>query len=236
MKKALIGILPLIDEFKDSYWMLPQYMKGIEEAGGIPVMLPLTTDKKLLESLCDRLDGFLFSGGHDISPKLYNEKELDTCGTIIEKRDEMEAALFKLAYERDIAVLGICRGIQLINAVLDGSLYQDLPSQHPTTTEHHQKPPYDNPIHKVTINKESPLYTLLEKDILDVNSYHHQAIKALSPILSPMAYSDDGLIEAIYAKDKKYIWAVQWHPEFSYKNADSKKIFKSFVNACQKAL
>lgn len=232
MKKPLIGVVPLMDYDKDSYWMLPGYMKGIEEAGGIPLMLPLTDDCSAIEQLAELCDGFLLTGGHDVSPELYGEKILKECGEICPERDIMEKHLLELALDADKAVLGICRGIQFINAVLGGSLYQDLPTQHESSTKHVQKPPYDVPVHKVNVCEKSPLYELLGKEKLDVNSYHHQAVKELSPELEAMAYSEDGLVEAVCMPEKNFIWAVQWHPEFSYKvNEDSKKIFSAFVSA-----
>ena len=232
MNKPRIGLIPLVDNEKDSYWMLPGYMNGILNAGGIPVVLPLTDDMDILKQIVDTYDGFLFTGGHDVSPKLYGEDKLDVCGECCELRDNMEKALFTMLYEKDKAILGICRGIQFINSMLGGTLYQDLPTQKPSDIEHHQLPPYDEPIHKVNITPNTPLYELLGREELSVNSYHHQAVKELSSELCAMAYSTDGLVEAIYSPYKNYIWAVQWHPEFSYlKDENSRKIFKSFVDA-----
>lgn len=231
MRKPLIGILPLVDMDKESYWMLPGYMKGITQASGIPVMLPLISDEADLQQLVDTCDGFLFTGGQDVSPSVYHEQISEKCGDCCQERDEMEITLFRLALERDKAVLGICRGIQFMNAALGGSLYQDLPTEHPSNICHQQKPPYDESVHEVRLVWESPLCRLLGKKKLAVNSYHHQAINALSPDLEPMAYSEDGLVEAVWCPTARYVWAVQWHPEFSYHNDDSRQIFESFVDA-----
>ena len=130
-------------------------------------------------------------------------------------------------------LLGICRGIQFLNVHLGGTLYQDLPAEHPSAANHHQTPPYDAPVHSVTLTAGSPLCALLGKDTLAVNSLHHQAIKTLAPGLAAMAVSEDGLTEAVCLPDKRFVWAVQWHPEFSFRvNEDSRKIFKAFVGAC----
>ena len=111
-------------------------------------------------------------------------------------------------------------------------MYQDLPTQYESEIQHHQNPPYDIPVHKVKLKKDSPLYKCLETEFLDVNSYHHQAVKELAPDLKVMAVSEDGLIEAVYMPEFRFLWAVQWHPEFSYKTDDnSRKIFKTFVEA-----
>lgn len=232
MERPMVGIIPLVDKERESYWMLPGYMEGLASEGAIPVMLPLTSDQAVLEQIVEKFDGFLFTGGQDVSPAIYGEETLPVCGDCCKERDEMERKLLALAWEQDKPVLGICRGIQFINAVLGGTLYQDLPSQKPSEVEHHQSPPYDEPIHDVRIVENSPLHRLLCQMKLSVNSYHHQGVKELSPKLDAMAYSTDGLVEAVYAPEKKYIWAVQWHPEFSFlKDSNSRIIFQSFVES-----
>lgn len=230
--KPVIGVMPLLDSKRESYWMLPGYMQGVERAGGIPVMLPLTEDEEDIDFIAEKFDGFLLTGGQDVSPELYGEERLDLCGECSSLRDGMEKRLFTDAVEEDKPVLGICRGIQFINAVLGGTLYQDLTAQKPSDTEHCQKPPYDRPVHRVDIKCGTPLYELIGKQSLYVNSYHHQAVKELAPRLRAMAYSSDGLTEAVYMPDKSFVWAVQWHPEFSYKtDEDSRKIFSALVKA-----
>ena len=232
MSKPIIGVMPLWDDEKDSIWMLPGYFDGINQAGAIPIMLPFSENEQELDQLIKMCDGFLFTGGHDVSPELYNEKTLDGLVSSCVKRDKMESYILKKAIQLDKPILGICRGIQFINAALGGTLYQDIPTQYETETEHHQNPPYDIPVHKVKVINDSPLYKCLDTELLDVNSYHHQAVKDLAPNLEVMAVSEDGLVEAVYKPDQKFLWAVQWHPEFSYKTDDnSRKIFKTFIEA-----
>ena len=154
MKKPLIGVVPLWDSEKNCYWMLPNYMQGIEKSGGIPVMLPLTEDEEIIKQLVNTCDGFLFTGGQDVDPKIYNEVRTKQCGESCTQRDNMETELFRLAYEKDKSILGICRGIQFINAVMGGTLYRDLQTEHPTYTVHHQPHPYDKPINSVKIMKK----------------------------------------------------------------------------------
>ena len=234
MKRPLIGIVPLVDEQRDSYWMLPGYMQGVEQAGGVPVMLPLTQDEEALAQLAETCDGFLFTGGQDVSPVLYGKAPSPYCGETCPERDEMEKALLTLALAADKPVLGICRGIQFLNVCLGGTLYQDLPTEHSSSVQHHQTPPYDAPVHQVTLVPGSPLQVLLQKEWLGVNSLHHQAIRTTAPQLQEMALSEDDLVEAVCLPDKKFVWAVQWHPEFSFKvNEDSRKIFRKFVESCQ---
>lgn len=232
MKKPVIAIMPLYDDEKNSYWMLPQYMQMIEQAGGLPVMLPMSHDHMILKQIAESFDGFLFTGGHDISPHLYHQKAMIQCGQICSCRDDMEKELFQLIYQKNKPILGICRGIQLFNVLLGGTLYQDLPSQRESWINHHQSPPYDKPQHNNTIVKATPLYDLLAVEKLQVNSYHHQAIKELSPLLKAMAISEDGLIEAIYHPDKKYLWAIQWHPEYMMDDQSSQYIIAEFIKKC----
>lgn len=233
--KPIIGVLPLWDDDKESLWMLPGYFEGIQRAGGIPIMLPLVMDAEITEQCMAMCHGFLFTGGHDVSPEIYGSEIVANNIVCNKERDYMESHLLKLALENDKSVLGICRGIQFINAYLGGTLFQDLPTEHPSEIEHHQKPPYDIPVHKNIIIKDSPLYNLLGTNRLFVNSYHHQAIKDLAPVLKSMAESEDGLIEAVYMPSHKYVWAVQWHPEFSYETDEaSMKIFESFIESMRR--
>ncbi len=232
MKKPIVGVMPLWDEEKESIWMLPGYIDGIHMAGALSIVFPFTTDREELEELVGLCDGILLTGGDDVAPELYGEERLENMVSCCHIRDEMEAIVLDQAIERNLSVLGICRGIQFINVHLGGTLYQDLPSMHSFGIGHHQSAPYDVPIHQVTILKDSPLYDLLGSERLDVNSYHHQAIKELSDQLEAMAYSPDGLVEAVRMKGQKFLWAVQWHPEFSYKvDESSRRIFRAFVSS-----
>ena len=231
--KPVIGVMPLWDEQKQSLWMLPGYLDGIRTAGGVPLILPFTEDREELEQLAALCSGFLFTGGQDVSPSLYGEAQLpqtvDTCPA----RDHMEGICLELALREKKPVLGICRGIQFINAAMGGTLYQHLPLQHPSNTEHHGTPPYSTPVHNVTVLPDTPLRALLGKETLAVNSYHHQAVKDCAPRLVPMAVSEDGLVEAVYLPEHPFLWAVQWHPEFSYREDPcARAVFSAFVRAC----
>lgn len=235
MKKAIIGVMPLVDKERESLWMLPAYMEGIEAAGGIPVIMPLTNEEETLHRLSDMADGFLFTGGQDVSPALYRKKAGEYCGESCQKRDSMEKILLSIAIREEKPVLGICRGIQLINAALGGTLYQDLPTEYASDLEHHQKPPYDVAAHGVKLVTGTPLSELLGEETMEVNSYHHQAIRELAPVLKPMAYAEDGLVEAVWMPEHRFLWAVQWHPEYNYRvSAESRKLFKKFVDTCSR--
>ena len=230
-KSPVIGVTPLWDANLKSVWMLPDYLEGIKAAGGIPVVLPLEMSEEDAGRIVETCDGFLFTGGQDVSPELYGAK--DATGNIIPspERDRLETLLLKKALQADKAVLGICRGLQFINAFLGGTLWQDLPSQHPSDIIHRQGKPYGVPTHRVMLDGD--LKTLLGKDILEVNTLHHQAVKDLADSLTPMAVAPDGLIEAARMTGKRFVWAVQWHPEYMFKtDADSLAIFSCFVRHC----
>lgn len=228
-----IGVIPLFDYKRDSYWMIPGYLDGIRSAGGFPVVLPLINDSSGIEKAMELCDGFLFTGGQDVEPKVYNEEKTELCGETSPERDEMEKLVLEEAMKRNKPVLGICRGIQFINACLGGTLWQDIPSQFSDKLKHCQKPPYDQPVHDVQIIENSPLHDLLKKEKISVNSYHHQGVRELSPQLKAMATASDGLTEAVYAPGNSFLWAVQWHPEFSFrKDENSRLIFKAFIDHC----
>ena len=233
--KPVIGITPIYDSAKSSYWMLPGYMKGLEDAGALPVMLPMTDDEQTIGDILSRVDGILFSGGDDINPALYGETMLPECGGHYALRDRFEKKLMERALIADMPMLCICRGFQLMNVVFGGTLYQDIPTQLASDVIHNQGKPYENSSHGVEIYEDTPLYSLLQKDILYVNSRHHQGIKDLSPILEKMAESPDGLTEAVYISGCNFAWGLQWHPEHMHQvDKDSQKIFEAFVRACGK--
>ena len=234
MARPVIGLIPLVDESRDSFWMLPGYLNGIARAGGIGVMLPLTDSNEDIEEILSRFDGFLFTGGHDVAPVVYGQEMLDICGDLCPGRDAMEEKLLMGALKCNKPVLGICRGIQLMNAVLGGTLYQDLPTQFPSETNHRMAAPYGRPEHPVTILPGTPFAELGIPEEIGVNSCHHQGILTLSAQMEPMAQSPDGLVEAAYIPGQKYACAVQWHPEFfPVEDEISGIIFKSFVDACK---
>lgn len=233
MKKPVIGIVPLVDIPRESLWMLPGYMEGIQASGGLPVMLPLTERAEDAEAMAELCDGFLFTGGHDVSPVLYGEEPLPVCGEVCPAREGLELPLLEAAIRKNRSILGICRGMQLLNAALGGTLYQDLPAQRPSDCGHHMDAPYDREAHRVTLPAGTPLAALLGREEIGVNSCHHQGVRTLSPRLRAMALAPDGLVEAVYMPELAFAWAVQWHPEFSRRaDANSQRIFDAFVGSC----
>ena len=232
MRKPIIGVTPLWDSERRSVWMLPEYLDAIRCAGGIPVVLPLLAEPGDIGRLAREFDGFLFTGGQDVSPELYGAANTGLTNPSPE-RDAMETFLLKAVLREDKPVLGICRGLQFINAALEGTLWQDLSSEHPSDIIHRQGKPYDNPAH--TVRLQGTLEEMLGKTELRVNSLHHQAVRDLSPELVPAAVSPDGLIEAATIPGKRFVLAVQWHPEFLFnKDGDEFLLFESFIEACIK--
>ncbi|NBK96427.1 MAG: gamma-glutamyl-gamma-aminobutyrate hydrolase family protein [Erysipelotrichia bacterium] len=230
--KKVIGVMPLYDDEKESYWMLPAYMKMLEAENAIVMMLPLTSNVEELDFFLEICGGFLLTGGHDVSPYIYQSEKKPWCAKCCELRDEMERYLLTKAVEKNKSVLGICRGIQFMNACYGGTLYQDLEVEYSSNVDHHMKPPYDRVVHQFSIQKDTPLFAMIQKETMGVNSYHHQAINKLSPYFQAMAVSEDGLIEGIYMPDQKFVLGVQWHPEFSYKTDDcNKKLIQAFVES-----
>ena len=217
-RNPIIGVTPLWDAERKSIWMLPDYLDGIKNAGGIPMILPLGMTEEDADRIVETCDGFLFTGGQDVG----------TCP----ERDTLETLLLSKALQADKAILGICRGLQFINVFLGGTLWQDLPSQHPSEIIHRQGKPYGTPTHKVMLDGE--LRTLLGKEVIEVNTLHHQAAKDLGGDLVVMAVAPDGIIEAVQMKGKRFVWAVQWHPEYMFKtDADSLAIFSCFIKHCK---
>jgi putative glutamine amidotransferase len=236
MKKPIIGLTPQYDYEKNRVWVGPNYLEAIYVSGGIPIMLPLHTDKESLETAASICDGFLFTGGPDISPFRYEEETMAQCGVVVPERDKMEEDLFSSIIDTNKPVLGICRGMQIMNVFLGGTLYQDISAQLPTPVQlaHSQTSGNSVVSHNVIVEKGSLLHNINPKDCIQVNSFHHQAIKDLAPCLKTAGKSTDSLIEAIYHPHKKFFLGVQWHPEHLFKiNEDADNLFKEFIKACK---
>lgn len=231
--KPLIAVCPLANEKRQLQLMQPGYLKGIELAGGASVVLPLTDDVQVLESILERCAGVLIPGGHDVEPARYGQQLLPECGELSPARDGLEDWIIGWALEWDVPVLGICRGAQMLNVHLGGTLYQDLPSQRPESLNHSQQPPYEQLVHTVTVRDESMLARFTGAGTLQVNSLHHQAIWQVAPGLEVDAVSEDGIVEAVHMPGKRFVLGVQWHPEYCCQfQKESMDIFHGFLGAC----
>lgn len=231
MKKPIIGVTPSVDEENHRCLVQPGYLESIDKAGGLGLMLPLTDREEDIAQFVEICDGFLFVGGPDIEPWRYGQEILPECGPQNIQRDNLEWKLLKAALAANKPILGVCRGIQILNTVLGGTLYQDIPSQYETDLCHSMpEPPYNRTAHPIRVVEGTPLSEL--SPLEGVNSRHHQAVLDLAPGLVPMAYSSDGILEAVWMPEKDFVWAVQWHPEaFWEEDGANLELFKKLVEA-----
>ena len=229
----LIGITPLWDKATNSTAMRPSYIGALEYAGAIPVIIPLTENRTVLDYYLDMCDGILLSGGQDVQPELYGETPQPHCGEVAPCRDKLDRYVFESALEQDKPILGICRGCQAMNVFAGGSLYQDLKIDFGTEENHRMSEPFNRTAHLMIPQPGTPLSELLGERLFEVNSVHHQGIKRLAEQFDIMAVSEDGIIEGIYMPKRRFVWGVQWHPEWFYlENADNAAILAEFVKAC----
>ncbi len=208
--------------------MNPSYLDAIWAAGGMPVFVAYSGDEKKLDGYAEEFDGFLFAGGVDLDPKYYGETVQFDSVEICAERDSFELALFNRVIKTGKPVLGICRGIQLLNVAMGGSLYQHIDG-------HSQKEKGSERTQRVGVVPGTLLADLTRgKPYIYTNTFHHQAVKAAAPALVPAAYSDDGICECVFLPGHKFFLGVQWHPEllFSF-DPDAAALFEAFVNACR---
>lgn len=207
------------------------YGEAIQKAGGIPVLLPVTGDQKLMEAYAGKLDGLLLSGGGDIDPALFGEEPLRGLGPVDPERDLFELELCRLFLADNKPILGICRGMQVLNVACGGTVYQDLVRQKPESLEHQQKAPKNRVSHQVIVESSSLLRGLLKETVLRVNSFHHQAVKDLGQGLKAVAKAADGVIEGV-EKETGFVLGVQWHPERLWQDYEEQgRLFMAFIKA-----
>lgn len=233
-KKPVIGII--LDSCKDGdkYSFAPKpwhalrkgYAQAIEEAGGVPVMLPYNQD---IDSLLSIIDGLIIPGGdEDIHPRFYSQEIAHARVKTNDERAEFEFRILASALKQDMPVLGICNGLQLINIHFKGTLFQHLPDYIKGDINHEQPAPKDVPSHEIIIEDESLLRALTSEDRPMVNSTHHQAINQLGEGLRISARAPDGVVEAIEATDHRFLVGVEWHPEHLNTELD-RNLFKKLV-------
>ena len=241
MRKPIIGILTSTmytssERFNESnrIFVNYSYINAIIKNGGVPLIIPPTNDASVLLPLLEKVDGILFPGGDDVDPSYYNEDPHPTIGEIRPEIDEYSFICAKYAFENEIPILGICRGLQLINDACGGTLYQDLKKKKKETILHVQRYRRDYLAHDIEIYKDTALYDLLDGDSARINTMHHQVIKDLGEGLKVSAVAPDGLIEAIENEDAS-ILAVQWHPEELLEVAPNmNNIFTHFIDKAKK--
>jgi putative glutamine amidotransferase len=239
--KPLIGIPT--GTYRDRDWCPPffghrrTYVDAIVDAGGAPVLLPLLEDETTLRALYERLDGLLLAGGHDVEPWRYGEEPEPLLGTVDPLRDAVEVRLVRWALEDHKPVLGICRGLQLINVALGGSLYQDIGAHIGDTVVHNDSYAHEDwayMAHELQIKPESRLAAMLGATRLAINSLHHQSVKVIAAGLQPVAWAPDGVVEALEGTNGQFIVGVQCHPEALQGAVDPRwrGMFRGFIESC----
>ena len=219
-------------ESQDWQLIAADYIRAVERNGGVPILIPNVKNMEDMSLVLDKIDGLLLSGGHDVNPRTYKERNSGKAGNFDNIRDHQEIFMTEYALEKDIPILGICRGLQVLNVTLGGTIHQDLPSA--GFLAHSMSNSLRNePSHSLKILEDSPLYEIFKRDEIWTNSYHHQGINELGKGLKVAALSEEGLIEAVYLDGKKFALAVQWHPEMMYDNEEMNLLFKKFIKACK---
>jgi putative glutamine amidotransferase len=215
------------------------YIDAVVAAGGVPVVLPPVDDPRALRGMFDALDGLLLTGGVDVAPELYGEQPHPRLGAVQAERDAAEMPLARWAAAEGKPIFGICRGIQVLNVALGGTLYQDLPAQRPGEIDHElsiKHECWDRFDHGLALARDSRLAGLLQTTMLDVNSLHHQAVKDLGSGLRVVGQAPDGVVEAIEGTGGHFVVGVQCHPEGLWQSADVRwrAVFRAFVEAAER--
>ncbi|MGH7766738.1 MAG: gamma-glutamyl-gamma-aminobutyrate hydrolase family protein [Candidatus Binatia bacterium] len=212
-----------------------RYARAIQDAGAVPLVLPIMPALASRRRVIQSLDGLIVSGGNfDINPSLYGEEPIKAMRNILEERTHFELGLIDLALERDMPVLGVCGGAQAINVALGGSLYQDIQIQIAGAGEHERGSIKDTGGHAVTIVKGTKLREIVGRESLEVNTTHHQAVKKLGKGLIVNATAADRIIEGIESQKHTFVLGVQWHPEFLVQRDEAqRKIFSALASACR---
>jgi putative glutamine amidotransferase len=210
------------------------YIEAIRLAGGIPIVLPIVEGKELMQQQMQLVDALLLSGGYDVHPLFYQEEPARGLEAFRIDRDLYEIQLLQIAKASHKPILGICRGLQLLNVAFGGTLYQDIGLALPSALQHSQKAKPEEATHSVIVVPKTKLHHIMEEEVILANSFHHQAIKDLAPGLVANAYTKDGLIEGIEGKEDLFILAVQWHPELMLsKHPKMFKLFQAFIEVAR---
>jgi putative glutamine amidotransferase len=238
MQKPIILVpIPVQDHEKRRYTLSKNYVRSLVECNAVPVLVPTSVDQESLHALYVQADGVLLTGGGDVEPSLFGEAAHPATADIDLERDEAEITLACWALQDNKPAFAICRGIQVVNVALGGTLVQDIPDQWQATTplEHRGYKigaPRDQELHDVCIDPNTRISRILGVGNVSVNSFHHQALKALGDGLVVTSRAPDGVIESVEAPDKRWYIGVQWHPEdMTEGRADMRALFQSFVDA-----
>lgn len=217
------------------------YVRAVQDHGAAATILPVTGDRRALRDTVGRLDGLLLIGGNfDIPPELYGESPIPELGYVKRERSEFEARLIELALAKDLPTLGICGGMQTVNVVLGGTLFQDIEAQRPGSRQHQQQTRKDRVSHRVAVEPGTLLYRAVagrrtgRRISVGVNSTHHQAIKDLGRGLRASARAADGIVEGLESTEHTFVVGVQWHPELLYRRGRAHAgLFAALVRAAR---
>ncbi len=216
------------------------YVEAVERPGATALLLSPAHGLDSLNRILDTVHGLVLTGGEDVDPARYGQPPHPALSTVTPERDEMEFAVLAGALERGLPVLAICRGIQLLNVALGGTLYQDLPAERPDSIiVHEQDAPVDQRWHAARVEEGSALHHIFGASELFINSFHHQAIRSLAPPLRATVWAEDGLIEGVESTAHPWVIGVQWHPERGEaelahdKRDPDRRLFWEFVNVAR---
>ncbi|MDD2503983.1 MAG: gamma-glutamyl-gamma-aminobutyrate hydrolase family protein [Clostridia bacterium] len=234
--KPIIGITCDYDWEAKIFKLHSGYVEGISRAGGLPLIIPPISACAVSESISNilsQIQALLLTGGQDVHPRYFGEEPHTAIGRVNPQRDELELPLCLAAVQAGMPVLGICRGIQLINVALGGDIYQDLKTQFEGRDLicHSQSAPTWTEFHKISIHEGSRLHHIFGVNQVYTNSFHHQAVRTLAPGLEFAASAADGVIEAVESKSHSFLVGVQWHPERMLEDSHMLGLFKAFVEA-----
>lgn len=236
MTMPRIGITPSrhVESKSATQISVPEaYIQAVTAAGGAPFIIPLGLPEAVLAEMIPTLDGILFSGGGDVHPDAYGSQDHPLVAGVDTDRDRVELDAFSLASKSQLPFLGICRGFQLINVALGGTLYEDILDQHPGALDHRYQDgkPRDYLAHPVKVSPHSCLAEITGKTEIEVNSMHHQGVRRLAAGLQASAVAPDGIIEAFELPGHPFGMAVQWHPECLQGHQPMQRLFQAFVKA-----
>ena len=230
-KHPVIGICGAYHTEEETVLIKETYTNAILRWGGLPVVLPEVTDKETIERYLDVIDGLLLSGGGDIEASIFGEEKLPESGEPNLKRDAFELSITPLAVERQMPVFGICRGMQVLNVALGGTIYQDIPVQLGIPCEkHRQEKPYSAPYHEVLLERNGLFASIVGSDSVMTNSMHHQSLKDIAESLVVEGRTADGVIEAVSSRENEGVFGVQFHPEYLQENDPALAgLFRHFI-------
>ena len=240
-KKPIIGISSsvIVDDsgsfagYKRAY-VNKDYVDAVIKAGGVPLIIPFNTDKEVIISQAQVIDGLIISGGHDVSPYNYGQEPSPLLGETFPERDAYEMLLLEESKKRNLPILGICRGSQIINVAAGGTLYQDLSLIPGNVLKHNQVSKPTLKTHKIQIEENSIISEIFGKETM-VNSFHHQALDKVAGDFKVVARASDGIVEAIQHKTYKFLVGVQWHPEMLAVECDeARELFKRLIEEAKK--